>query len=204
MTDYNAMIRQLFTAPARAMTAQPPKANLGGGMIEKLHNAIDPVQAMGGYGNLAAMALPPGAPKVKIPSVTKTGHAKIGGETAESNGFFYKGGQFLPSTDLPPGSFRVGKKLVKARKMEIEPYKWEAQPTADSRALFPLATAYSKRHPETGKLVWGKGANEGGYRDARGQPITPETRSGWGDTTYGDLMEMYNNGMRWLEVPKKP
>jgi hypothetical protein len=63
MTDYNAMIRQLFTAPARGMTAQPPKANLGGGMIEKLHNAIDPVQAMGGYGNLAAMALPPGAPR---------------------------------------------------------------------------------------------------------------------------------------------
>jgi hypothetical protein len=64
MTDYNAMIRALFTAPARGMTAQPPKANLGGGMIEKLHNALDPVQAMGGYGNLAAMALPPGAPKM--------------------------------------------------------------------------------------------------------------------------------------------
>jgi hypothetical protein len=61
MTDYNAMIRALFTAPARGMTAQPPQANLGGGMIEKLHNALDPVQAMGGYGNLAAMALPPGA-----------------------------------------------------------------------------------------------------------------------------------------------
>jgi hypothetical protein len=64
MTDYNAMIRALFTAPARGMTAQPPQANLGGGMIEKLHNALDPVQAMGGYGNLAAMALPPGAAKI--------------------------------------------------------------------------------------------------------------------------------------------
>jgi hypothetical protein len=65
MTDYNAMIRQLFTAPARAMTAQPPQANLGGGMIEKLHNALDPVQAMGGYGNMMAMALPPGVKPIR-------------------------------------------------------------------------------------------------------------------------------------------
>jgi hypothetical protein len=64
MTDYNAMLRQLFTAPARGMTAAPQTGQLPG-LLGRIHDAIDPVQAMGGYGNLAAMALPPGAPKVK-------------------------------------------------------------------------------------------------------------------------------------------
>jgi hypothetical protein len=70
MTDYNAMLRQLFTAPARGMTAQPPQANFGSGllgnMLTKAHGLLDPVQAMGGYGNLAAMALPPGAPRAAL------------------------------------------------------------------------------------------------------------------------------------------
>ena len=60
MTDYWGMLKSLALAPANAMMAQPPKANLGGGLMEKLHNAIDPVQAFGGYGNMMAMALPMG------------------------------------------------------------------------------------------------------------------------------------------------
>lgn len=65
MTDYWGLLSNAFTAPARGMTAMPPKANLGGGLLEMLHNKLDPVQAFGGYGALAAMALPPGVrPKV--------------------------------------------------------------------------------------------------------------------------------------------
>jgi hypothetical protein len=65
MTDYNSLLRDLFTAPARGMTAQPPQADFGSGLLgsflTKAHGTLDPVQAMGGYGNLAAMAFPPGA-----------------------------------------------------------------------------------------------------------------------------------------------
>jgi hypothetical protein len=60
------LLTDLFTAPYRAMEAQPPQANFGSGvlgnMLTKAHGLLDPVQAMGGYGNLAAMALPPGSP----------------------------------------------------------------------------------------------------------------------------------------------
>lgn len=76
MTDYYSMLRSAFLAPANAMMAQPPKANLGGGLLERLHNAIDPVQAMGGYGSLAAMALPPGAksPTANYPTMVRAYH----------------------------------------------------------------------------------------------------------------------------------
>jgi hypothetical protein len=57
------LLEQMFTAPYRAMEAQAPKAPSSMGVLGDIHNAIDPVQAMGGYGGLLAMALPPGAPK---------------------------------------------------------------------------------------------------------------------------------------------
>jgi hypothetical protein len=105
MTDYNAMIRQLFTAPARAMTAQPPKANLGGGLLEKLHNAVDPVQALGGYGNMAAMALPPGAkanPALRLPQLAKDA-VDAGSFEAFRRGFGLqtKHGKYYHVTDNP-------------------------------------------------------------------------------------------------------
>jgi hypothetical protein len=192
------LLGDLTLAPARAYMAEAPKAPLSMGLLGDIHNAIDPVNAFGGYGGLAAMALPPGAPRG---SMVKTGHARIGGETAESNGYFYKGGQFLPSTDLPPGSFRVGKKIVKAKKMEIEPYKWEAQPTAESTAIWPHATAYATPGTaQKGHLTFWQGR---AFKDASGNPITAESKA-IGDLTYGDLIEMYNKGMRWVERSKKP
>jgi hypothetical protein len=68
MADYNKMWEQLqgilgdiALAPARGMMAQPPEPQ-GMGILGEIHKAIDPVRAFGGYGNMAAMALPPGRP----------------------------------------------------------------------------------------------------------------------------------------------
>lgn len=211
MADYNklwedmqGLLGSALLAPARGMMAQSPEADFGGGLLgnflTKAHKAIDPVNALGGYGNVAAMALPPGAPKGKMPSMT--GHAKAGGEVAKTNGYFYKGGQFLPSTDLPPGSFRVGKKIVKAKKMETAPSQWETQPSPTSRSVYQMAAPgyYSTLNRESGKLSFNQGVGGKGVRDPRGNTVTAESKA-IGDLTFGDLIEMYNKGMRWVDVP---
>ena len=42
----------------------------------------------------------------------KSGRAKKGGETAKSNQYHYKGGQFLPTTSAEPGKWKVGGKFT--------------------------------------------------------------------------------------------
>jgi hypothetical protein len=69
----------MVTAPARGMAAMPPDmAQLG--LLGELHQAIDPVQAFGGYGNLAAMALPPGGPRPTAPKLVpafRSGNGRV-------------------------------------------------------------------------------------------------------------------------------
>lgn len=50
----------IITAPARVMAAQSASAPKELGFLGRLHDAIDPVKAFGGYGALGAMALPMG------------------------------------------------------------------------------------------------------------------------------------------------
>jgi hypothetical protein len=74
--------------------------------------------------------------------------AKKGGEIAESNKAFYKGGQFLPSTEAPPGTYKIkGKILGKGREMTEPGYftggygtksTWETAPTPLHRAIWSL------------------------------------------------------------------
>lgn len=64
--DYRKMVEELFLAPARGWVAQSPEAPMQrlkneGGLLGELAYSLDPVSAFGGYGGLAAMALPPGA-----------------------------------------------------------------------------------------------------------------------------------------------
>src|SRR3990167_8851162 len=57
-------LERVALAPARGYLAQSPQADFGGGWLgnalTQAHKNIDPVNAMGGYGGLLAMALPPG------------------------------------------------------------------------------------------------------------------------------------------------
>lgn len=69
--DYSTLAKWLlgnWDAPARAYMAPAPQAPPSMGLLGRIHNAIDPVNAMGGYGGLMAMALPPGKPvKMDMP-----------------------------------------------------------------------------------------------------------------------------------------
>lgn len=129
------------------------------------------------------------------------GRAKAGGETGV-NGFQYKGGQFLPSTDAPPGTWRVGGKLVKARKMQLGPSEWATQPSPTARSIYQQGglSAYTARNPD-GSLRIFEGAGGQGIRDSLGRPITSETKT-LGNFTLGDLLQMYNKGMRWVDLPE--
>ena len=69
--------------------------------------------------------------------------ANKGGETGK-NGEFYKGGTFIAETDAPKSK---SKKSTKKR--EIAPYKWEVQPTEDSRSIYDEVSTFCKFDGET-------------------------------------------------------
>ncbi len=131
------------------------------------------------------------------------------------NGYEYKGGQFLPSTELPPGSYRGddGKVHVGNRGELIEPGKFENPPSPTSRSILVLAGAGTATIFENGKLVLNPGANGDGTRWSDGTQVTPDSVITPGikgvlfDSTYTlqELMDLYARGARWLELkPAQP
>ncbi len=91
LLDYNALANFIFK-PAEWYNAQAPKAPPSMGIMGDIHNAIDPVQAFGGYGGLTAMALPPGKAPSGLPVLRRAG-AEVGEDlTALSRqGHVYRG-----------------------------------------------------------------------------------------------------------------
>ena len=128
--------------------------------------------------------------------------AKKGGETAKANAYFYKGGQFLPSTSLPPGAYKIGKRTLYTGREQIEPGKFEQQPTPLHRGIYSVIGGYTLVSPE-GKLSLREGIWLHG-----GEALTSETSSTPGvkgilsteSTTYGEMIERYNKGERWVVV----
>lgn len=130
-------------------------------------------------------------------------HAKVGGETG-INGYHYKGGQFLPSTQAEPGKWKIGKKWVSSGKELIAPGQLAHQPTPFSRSLFTLAgVGYFSRMGDDGKL-----SIAAGVRDHSGEPITAETKItpgvkgvlGKESLTLGEIVGAWNAGQRWFDV----
>lgn len=120
--------------------------------------------------------------------------AKAGGETASANGYFYKGGQFLPSTDAPPGTWRVEGKLVKSRKRQVGPGQYEMQPGPNAKSVYEMAAvgAWTRRNSDNKLEI------VGGIKDNNNVLVTPETRIGVGDLTLQDAVDAWNNGQRWF------
>jgi hypothetical protein len=135
------------------------------------------------------------------------GHAKAGGETGV-NGYFYKGGQFLPSTAAEPGKWKVGAKWVTTGKRLIAPGEWAVQPTPLSVPLFQIAGVGYFTVLQGDKLVMNPGADGNGVRDYTGVPITAATELrpgvkgivGTKTITLAQIMEAWNSGMRWFEI----
>jgi len=141
------------------------------------------------------------------------GRAAKGGQTAESNGYFYKGGRFLPTTTAEPGKWKIGKKWVKSGRELIEPGVIAHAPTPFSRSIYGPIGHYVE-HPNNdfkkvklkeGMKVLGKTGEDGLQRY---EPVTHETT--WTPrvhdyehhtpVTIGELIEAYNKGHRWFDV----
>ena len=72
----------------------------------------------------------------QIQTIDETGRAKAGGQLADSNGYFYKGGQFLPNTNAEPGKWKIDKKWVKSGNELVEPGVRANGPTPFSRSIY--------------------------------------------------------------------
>jgi hypothetical protein len=129
--------------------------------------------------------------------------AKIGGEIGV-NGFAYKGGQFLPSTQAEPGKWKIGKKWVKSGRALVAPGVFEMQPTPFSRSLFELAGVGYCSIMRDGVLV----LNEGVFLYDGVTPVTgalevrPGVRGVLGkeSLTLEEIISAWNGGARWFDV----
>lgn len=132
----------------------------------------------------------------------KGARAVAGGQVAQANGYFYKGGQFLPSTDAEPGKWKVGKKWLTTGKALIGPREYGVQPTPFSRSIFEMIR---------GITVWDK-PNElkfrDGMKDYQGNLMTendtfrPGIKGVLGkeEISYKAMIDAYNGGQRWFDV----
>jgi hypothetical protein len=128
--------------------------------------------------------------------------ALLGGEIAESNGFFYKGGQFLPTTTAEPGKWKVGKKWVTSGKELIEPGVTANQPTPFSRSIFSMINQLLEKSP-TGQFKWRENVRFGdGSQFSPEATIRPGVKGVLGkeELTFQEMLDAYNNGQRWFDV----
>ena len=133
------LLEKAALAPARGYLAQSPQADFGGGRLgnalTQAHKAIDPVNAMGGYGGLLAMALPPGGAAAKV-SGMKSYPLAPRGEWWGDGTFEATGGKMVK---MSPDEF-----LKKSRPLKIDETSREninelKQHMQDGKTLDPLA-----------------------------------------------------------------
>jgi hypothetical protein len=149
----------------------------------------------------------------QINALEDTGRAKAGGQVADVNGFFYKGGQFLPNTNAEPGKWKINGKWVKSGTELIEPGVRANAPTPFSRSILSPLREYvdyvdndfKKLKLKEGMKVLGKTGDDGLQHY---EPVTAETT--WTPrladyehhtpVTIGELIDAYNKGQRWFDV----
>jgi len=147
----------------------------------------------------------------KLAEKSGKGRAVAGGQIADSNGYFYKGGRFLPNTTAEPGKWKIGKKWVKSGRELIEPGVIAHAPTPFSRSIYGPMREFVE-HPNNDfkkvKLKEGMKTTEivDGYQTY--VPVTHDTE--WtprlADYTHhtpvkiGELIDAYNKGQRWFDV----
>jgi hypothetical protein len=134
--------------------------------------------------------------------------AQTGG-TIGVNGYFYKGGRFLPNTQAEPGTWKVGKKWIKSGRELIAPGEFGMQPTPFSRSLFMLlGVGHKTRLDDRGNITVNQQSDGSPILDNAYEPITVDSRIRPGvkgvlsteDFTLGELIDLYMKGARWLDV----
>jgi hypothetical protein len=147
----------------------------------------------------------------QLNALEDTGRAKAGGQVADVNGYFYKGGQFLPTTTAEPGKWKVNGKWVKSGRELIEPGVIANAPTPFSRSILsPLReyVDYVDNDFKKLKLKEGRKVLETVDGMQTYVPVTNETT--WTPrladyehhtpVTIGELIDAYNKGQRWFDV----
>jgi len=147
----------------------------------------------------------------QLNALEDTGRAKAGGQVADANGFFYKGGQFLPTTTAEPGKWKINNKWVKSGDLLIEPGKVATQPTPFSQSIFSGIKEYIEPD-KSGKYKIKEGLRTLGKADEEGMRYYEDVT---GNTTWTPsinnvvhkepidlktLVDAYNSGQRWFDV----
>jgi hypothetical protein len=174
--------------------------------------AIDEITNLMNIGGMTSKALPrKELIEQQLNALEDTGRAKVGGQVADANGFFYKGGQFLPNTNAEPGKWKIDKKWVKSGRELIEPGVIANAPTPFSRSILsPLReyVDYVDNDFKKLKLKEGRKVLETVDGMQTYVPVTNETT--WTPrladyehhtpVTIGELIDAYNKGQRWFDV----
>ena len=167
--------------------------------------ALEYLQELNGQGNATATETQPDTTTPAKPSSQADGKSRaVAGGQDGINGYFYKGGQFLPSTTAEPGKWKVKGKWVTSGRALIAPGEYAHQPTPFSRSLFDLAGvgAWTTVSPD------GRMAVRSGVRTANGIPVTgglefrPGVKGVLGkeSLTLQEIVDAWNNGQRWFDV----
>jgi hypothetical protein len=136
-------------------------------------------------------------------TMNSSGRSSAGGETG-INGYFYKGGQFLPSTDAPPGKWRMkikGKNKLVAKSNElIAPGVFATQPTPYARGILTLIK-HLISYADDGSMIVDPNLNPRALEHF-GRGIRPGVKGVLSTETYDveELVDLYNRGLRWIDV----
>jgi hypothetical protein len=153
-----------------------------------------------------------GSPGTPVGALGSSMRSKVGGQIADANGYYYKGGQFLPSTEAPPGTWRVkvsGKATNVPNGQElVAPGEFAARPTPFSRSIYQVmgGGAYvdvgkdgvAKLNPN---INWSYlGATPDDKSPVRFKKLA-ESKEHF---STNELVEMYNKGVRWIDTDPLP
>jgi len=139
----------------------------------------------------------------------KGSRAPKGGGIAEANKYFYKGGQFLPITEAPPGTWRI---KVKGKSSnlpngaeQVEPGKREGRPTPFSRSVYSVMGAGAEVDVDltSGKASLNQRYNwdyAGTTPNEKRHVVFKNLASSKETYSTNDLIELYNRGVRWIDL----
>lgn len=113
------------------------------------------------------------------------GRATRGGQVG-TNGEFYAGGTFLPSTTLPKGTPKT-RRPSSPRRQQISRYEWAETPREGARSIYTL-------------IVGTRAIERDGVISRYEPGIAYYSEIVWGDHNVNDLIVAFNAGERWVEA----
>lgn len=130
--------------------------------------------------------------------------AKVGGEVG-LNGEFYKGGEFLPSSEK---TVKGAYKIKKGTKAEIAPYVWQASPEADMLSIYDRIKHKTTDNRKECEFIKGQGfiglqltiCRPMFELSSYGKVPVNEEFFSWVAT----MIEKFNRGERWIMLSEDP